>query len=481
MVALLLVGCGNTAGEPTASFVPTDLASNDRDAPEQAPSQDETKAPEETPSVVVVPPGPTGTTGSSGPRLPAAPTADVRYGERGENVGRLQLWLKLQTSERIDEDGKFGPRTKALLATYQTSAGLPVKDSADAALRSQLAADVAVTAATMQRYGTNVALGVPPLNLLAQNIDTLQVVPGEGDKTAYYAAGDRTGFAYGDGAESTGITQGSPAHMEWIAGDVLSPSEIRVIGTISHNEGPFDAVNSYDAGYYTWGAYQLIGAYRTYTYKPSSDELAQGLAVQKELDPVSFAECFQAYGFDVTYALKSDGTLDQASVDMTLTRPSGTVLHGEAVWMATGTETKLNQIFINAGRDLRIQRTHLLSAKAIHFDAIALPLQSGLPTVGEYFTSERLLAGFLDMELNRGRTGARTTFWASVQAVIATRAGLDPKKPSTWPASDRKQIELDIFTEALARAPTQRYRERLGRVGTSVFVSDEPASFVGTP
>ncbi len=431
--------------------------------------------------MVVVPPGPSGSTGATGPRLPAAPSADVRYGERGEDVGRLQLWLKIQTSERLDEDGKFGPRTKALLATYQTSAGLPVKDSADALLRAQLASDVAVTAANMQRYGTNVALGVPPLSVLAQNLNNLQVVPGEGDKTGYYAAGDRTGFAYGDGAESTGITQGSPAHMEWIAGDVLSPSEIRVIGTISRNEGPFDAVNSYDAGYYTWGAYQLIGAYRTYAYKPSSDELAQGLAVQKELDPVSFAECFQSYGFDVAYVMKPDGTLDQRSVDMTLTRPNGTVLHGEAVWIATGTETKLNQIFINAGRDLRIQRTHLLSAKAIHFDVIALPLQTGLPLVGAYFTSERLLAGFLDMELNRGRTGARNTFWASVQAVIAQHPGLDPKNPAAWPVSERKQLELDIFTEALARAPSQRYRDRLARVGTSVFLSDEPGSYVGTP
>ena len=412
--------------------------------------------------------------------MPSPPTADVALGDRGEDVGRLQLWLKIATGRRLDEDGKFGGKTTELLNAYQTSAGLPLKSATDPTLRTSLGQAVATAAEALQQTHPQARLGVPPLEELAANLASVAVVPGEGDKTCYYAAGDRTGFCFGDGAESSGLTQGSPAHMEWIAGDVLSASEIRVIGTISHNEGPFDAVNSYDSGYYTWGAYQLIGAYRTYPYQATSDELAQGLAVQKELDAFSFSERFQRYGVDVDYALTANGELDQASVRISIVRATGERLTGEDVWIAVGTETTLNQIFINAGRDLRIQRTHLLGAKAIHFDALELPLQTGLPNASAFFTSERLVAGFLDMELNRGRTGARTTFWAAVQAA-ATAFNVSASAPATWPSAQRRAIELRIFDEALARAPTQRYHDRLERVGNSVFVSDLAGSFVPAP
>lgn len=408
------------------------------------------------------------------------PTTDVAQGQSGEEVGRLQLALKIANGQRLDEDGRFGAATLTALNAYQQSAGLPQKATADSTLRTALAQSVKTVAEQMQQPKDGPRLGVPPLDELSVWLDSVVVIAGEGDKTGYYAPADRTGFAYGDGPESKGITQGSPAHIAWIAGDVLSPSEVRVIGTISSNEGPFDAVNSYDAGYYTWGAYQLIGAYRQYAYQASADELAQGLAVQKELDPFSFSECFQRYGIDVDYALHADGTLDQSSVRITLTRADGTKLAGKDVWVAVGTETKLNQIFINAGRDLRIQRTHILGAKAIHFDALDLPLQTGLANVRSFFTSERLVAGFLDMELNRGRTSARNTFWQAVQNVAVAR-GLTANAPATWPAADRKAIERDIFEQALALAPTQRYHDRLARVGTSVYVSDAAASFVSAP
>lgn len=406
---------------------------------------------------------------------PRPPSVDLRYGDAGVEVARLQFCLKLVTDSRMDEDGKFGPKTRQLLNLYQRAISVPESDQVDSALRGRLGVDAAAVAAALSRESTQARLGVPPLEELAWNVSTVAVVPGEGDKRAYYAAGERWGFAYGDGAEAFGVNQGSFGHLEWLVSDELSPSVLRVFAAISRNEGPFDAVNSYDGGYYTWGAYQLIGAYRAYDYRPQSDELAQGLALQRALDPVSFSERFQRYGYDVAFELDADGVLEQASVKMTLVRPSGEVLRGKDVWITTGTEERLNQIFINAGRDPRIQRTHVLSAYAIHFDALDLPIASGAPTPRALFRSERLVAGFLDMELNRGRNGARTTFWAAVQAVAARR-GLQANAPDTW--GERDAVEREIFDEALARITHERYAERLRRTGNSVFVSDKAGSYV---
>jgi len=408
----------------------------------------------------------------AGPRVPPAPLADVGYGDKGEDVVRLQLWLKVATGTRLDEDGWFGKDTRSALQQFAGNTA----EATTPAVRQQLAAEVTAKASLMQQKCATVVIGVPPLAQLAANLAGVQVVHGEGDKVGYYAAGDRYGFSHGDGLEALGLQQGSVAHIDWVAGDVLTPSQNRVIGNISRNEGPFDAVNSYDAGYYTWGAYQLIGAYRAGPYDPGSDELSQGLAGSKELDPLAFAERFSAYGLDVGYALDASSALIKRSVAISLTRASGAVLTGSDVWKAVGTETLLNQIFINAGRDLRIQRVHVLSAKAIHFDALSKPLVTGGPLPSELFTSERLTAGFLDMELNLGRSKARSVFNQSIASVCASR-NLSPGLPESWPEDDRTAIEQAIFAKALDLSPNDRYRARLQRIGDSVLLSADARSY----
>ncbi|MEI8254337.1 MAG: peptidoglycan-binding domain-containing protein [Deltaproteobacteria bacterium] len=408
---------------------------------------------------------------------PHGPPGDVALGDHGVAVDELQFMLKLATGQRLDEDGAFGPATLALLHTFQSSVGLPQSSVADAATRASLEplATAAARRLSVDYGATPSRFAVPSPAEIAINLAAAPVVSGVGDHTASYMG--RVGLAWGDGAESTGITQGSPAHIEWVAFGDVSPSDTRAIGTISRNEGPFDATNSYDAGDYTWGAYQLIGSYRTSPYLPAEDELSRGLAYIKQVDPEAFWHAFQRYGFDVAYTVDSGGRVVPSSVVISLALTDGTTLTGRAVWMATGTQAQLNQVFINASQDPRIQRGEIIGAKRTHFDVLSLPLSSGRPAASAYLTSERAVACFLDMELNIGRGTTQRSYAAAVDAVARSRS-IDPAGPATWPEIDRAAIEADVLQAVLGNAPSATYAARMRRVLGSYFLSDAAHSFL---
>ena len=395
---------------------------------------------------------------------------DVKQGDKGLTVGQLQFELKLATLKNLDEDGDFGPATVSLLNSFQLANGLPASTTADAATRTKLAAKSRAGALALIRvYPVVAAWKVPPLAEVAANVGAVQVIAGQGDKTATYMG--RVGFAWGDGAEGRSIRQGSPAHVDWVCSKDSSASERRVIGVISRNEGPFDAVNSYDAGNYTWGAYQLIGSYRASVYNPSDDELGNGLSVMKSLDPESFYWGFQRFGIDAT-GLKT-------TLDVSLLLADGTTLHGKTMWDRVGTTPLYNQIFINAGQDPRIHRTEVLSARAIHFDALALALGTGRPAANKYLTSERAVTAYLDMELNRGRGTARNAFVAAIDFVAAAR-GIDATTPDLWLEADRTQIEAAVLQKVLTdvQPVSAAYYARFQRVLASVFIADAARSYV---
>jgi len=401
--------------------------------------------------------------------VPQLPAQDVNEGDVGADIDRLQFALKLALNLRLDEDGQFGRKTLTALNDFQQQQGISPSSTFDTTTRNALQAVLTNIVSQMTTFPDPPAvLGVPTADVVATNLANVSVIAGEGDKVGTY--NHRVGFDWGDGAESTSITQGSPAHILWFPDSGLSASDANVIGIISHNEGPFDAVNSYDDGYYTWGAYQLIGAYRDHAYLPQEDELAQGLFEQKLIDPVSFFQCFQEYGFDVTANLNTDGTLDKTSVNVTLLRPDGTTLSGIDVWKAVGTESLLNQLFINAGQNVRIQKTHVMSAKLVHFDALGLPLANNLATVQQYLTSEVLTAAFLDMELNRGRGTALNTFATALQNVLTQYSDLDITSPGNWPDSERQQVENDLLQQWV-QSVSSSYATRAHAVANSVLLN----------
>lgn len=476
---LLLAACGTEVPEtdlPDASVstapdagTPPSVDAGTADAPDAS-----------TPQTLDAGADPTPDAGAPVSRFTAPPLVDhdVARGMKGLDVGQLQFELKLATGANLDEDGQFGPATQSLLNRFQRGEGFLQTDSADGATRATLQVRAGAAATALERDDEVPGpFEVPVAAVVAANLGTLAVVAGQGDKTSTYNG--RVGFAWGDGGESDSIRQGSPAHLDWVATSGTSASERRVIGVISRNEGPFDAVNSYDAGNYTWGAYQLIGSYRASPYDPGEDELSQGLAAVKRLDPPAFFQAFQRFGFDVA-ATWTGELLVRSSVRPSLALPDGTTLSGKQVWERVGTDALYNQLFIDAGQEPRIQRGEVLAAKAVHFDALDLPLAAGRPAVRRYLTSERATCAFLDQELNRGRHGTLVLYAVAVDAVCADR-GLDPVQPDGWPPGERGAIEGDVLAAVLARAPSTDYAARLRRVLASVFVADAPRSFVAAP
>jgi peptidoglycan hydrolase-like protein with peptidoglycan-binding domain len=402
---------------------------------------------------------------------------DLQNGDKGLPAGVLQFELKLVLGGNFDEDGDIGPITVGKVKAFQADAGLSQSGVADVATRTALRdRAVAAARALIQPYPdlNGQPFAVPALADVQAAVAAVQVVAGQGDKTSTYNG--RVGFSWGDGAESQSLRQGSPAHIDWVASHDTSASQRRVIGVISRNEGPFDAVNSYDAGNYTWGAYQLIGSYRANPYQASDDELSQGLAAIRRLDPEAFFWRFQRYGLDVGFTVGADGHVVKSSVDVSLLLLDGTLLRGKDVWDKVGTTALYNQIFINAGQDPRIQRGEILSAREVHFDALDVVLAAGKAIARKYLTSERAVCAYLDLELNKGRGSATSIYATSIDAVCTTR-GLPAADPDNWPEAERAAIEADILQQVLTRAPTTAYGTRMQRVLGSMFLDDAARSY----
>jgi hypothetical protein len=145
-------------------------------------------------------------------------------------------------------------------------------------------------------------------------------------------------------------TAGSdPTVPELLAKDTkLSESTKKILAIISHFEGGFTALNTWDIADVTFGMAQWT------TGAGGIGDLTWALSIIKREAPDAFAARLTKYGLDV-----------DSKAGLVLTRPDGTILKGLKAAQAIKTDAKLAAVLSAAGTDPAIKDAELRAASRI--------------------------------------------------------------------------------------------------------------------
>ncbi len=225
-------------------------------------------------------------------------------------------------------------------------------------------------------------------------------------------------------------------------------STYRVVAAVGHVEmiEQFDALNAYDAGVISLGLYHWILA-----GGDAGGELGALFALLRERDPEAFEAVMGRFGVRPAKMWAEDGMYDEAAhtygSELTMRRADGlwdpvrttSGTDDEKQWfrgwcwfyrlqMACRTSEPLRRIMWDMGR-LRVR------------DLLATPWPKTELSLGEIFTSERLVAMLLRWHVNLpgklvGKDGVRGRLLAR---------GLPPGEPTTWGTAEEEILAANIL------------------------------------
>jgi hypothetical protein len=109
-------------------------------------------------------------------------------------------------------------------------------------------------------------------------------------------------------------------------------------------EGCFDAINSYDKGIFSFGFVQFSGG--------MGGSLNDFMLLLKIKYPLTFANCFEKYGIEVSEATPR-------AVVSVLNTEENTALIGDAAWMYIMQNKQLSCAFVAAGSDMNVVSTQI--------------------------------------------------------------------------------------------------------------------------
>ncbi|MBL0925327.1 MAG: S8 family serine peptidase, partial [Sphingomonadaceae bacterium] len=272
-----------------------------------------------------------------------------------------------------------------------------------------------------------------PLVPITQNRHVLQV-DGETirlhDNVIAYATIDARGF------EGKGDND-SRALVTTRLGQFATGDHLRILSIISHHEGTFSNVNTWDRAIVTWGFIQ-------WTFGEGGDgSLVALLAEIKRREPQLFENRMERYGLDVT------------STGAQLTRADGTVLNGGPAALAMQTDAKLIAVLSRLGVEQVVQQIQIEHAIATKITALRARRVTGHPvTIGDVVSSAYGVGVMTDRHVGsgvgrvtqtvkaaldqfvQGNTGADLTqeVWKAraERAVVAALAAIDPHRASAF-------------------------------------------------
>ncbi len=198
------------------------------------------------------------------------------------------------------------------------------------------------------------------------------------------------------------------------------PSMAKVLEFVSSNEGKFDAINSWDRAFFSFGFVQFAGGGRS---------LHTLLALIKYRDPFLFYDCFQRFGIDVEYTFRNNRFSNHRTV--TIDTKTGVVRKGDEAEKHLRDNKVLTAAFIRAGYDPEIAKLQVLLA-AYEYANPALRRNINVTTADKktiraatssFIKSPAGITALVDMSVNQGVTGASRLFASAISAV-AQRDGL---------------------------------------------------------
>ena len=252
------------------------------------------------------------------------------------------------------------------------------------------------------------------------------------------------------------VTFGMTTLARWLADDpsdlALSPSVIRVVQAVSHNEGKLEAVNSYDNSFLSFGMFQWTAGAADHV-----GELAGLLDLIGRRSTAVFQDCFGRYGLGVAGGfLTLSGAPLKAAADKEQLRA--------AEWAYR---------FWRAGQDATVRacELELAAARIPGFLRLAVSGHS----VGDWLSSEYGVALVLDEHVNRpGHVPG--TLRTAIQEM---GQGADP---ANW-ADDEEAALIERYIAARNATSMTDPAQRAIAIGDCVHageLSDHRGSFVPT-
>lgn len=238
----------------------------------------------------------------------------------------------------------------------------------------------------------------------------------------------------------------------------LTPSLSKALEFVSRNEGNYDAINSYDKAFFSFGFVQFAGGGRS---------LHTLLALMKYRNPDVFYDAFERFGIDVEYTFANNRFSNQKTVVIVPEGVAGRhVLRGDDAEIHLRENKLLHTAFIRAGYDPEVAKLQVMMAVYEY----ANPAFRRKITVGgakartvEYVRSEAGLTALIDMSVNKGVGGASRLFQAAIEGSGAEQ-GLSGA--SLKNIDERKMLEYMIRTNSDSRVKT-RVQKAIDKLSTS--------------
>lgn len=234
----------------------------------------------------------------------------------------------------------------------------------------------------------------------------------------------------------------------------LPASMAEVLSFVSKNEGNFEAVNSWDRAFFSFGFVQFAGGGRS---------LHTLLALIKYRNRFLFNDCFQRFGIDVEYTFRNNRFSNQRTV--TIDSRTGQIRRGDEAEKHIGMDKMLTTAFLRAGYDPEIAKLQVLLA-AYEYANPALRRQINVTVAGggvvrsetsSFISSPAGITALVDMSVNQGVGGASRLFASAISAV-AQRSGLRTEDQL------RGIDERAVLTEMMqANARDSRITSRVGK------------------
>ncbi len=223
----------------------------------------------------------------------------------------------------------------------------------------------------------------------------------------------------------------------------LTPSLSKALEFVSKNEGNFDAINSYDKAFFSFGFVQFAGGGRS---------LHTLLALMKYRNPDAFYDAFERFGINVEYTFANNRFANQKTVVIVPEGVGGRhVLRGDDAEIHLRENKLLHAVFIRAGYDPEIAKLQVMMAVYEYANpAFRRKIKVGgteARTV-EFVKSEAGLTALIDMSVNKGVGGASRLFQAAIEG-SGKEQGLSGS--SLKNINERKMMEYMIRTNSDSR------------------------------
>ncbi|MEM6297732.1 MAG: hypothetical protein AAF740_03485 [Bacteroidota bacterium] len=227
------------------------------------------------------------------------------------------------------------------------------------------------------------------------------------------------------------------------------PSMAKVLDFVSSNEGKYDAINSWDRAFFSFGFIQFAGGKRS---------LQSLLALIKYRDPFVFSDCFQRFGIDVEYTFGNNKFANPPQTQIVVKDPATKkVYKGDDAEKRLRDNKILTCAFVRAGHDPEVAKLQVLMAAYEYANPslarnISVKTASGTPVkapASAFITSPAGIATLVDLSVNKGVGGANKYYFTPAIQTIINRDKLNT--PAEIKGINQRDVLLELINAAVAR------------------------------